>query len=104
VFCSEVRTKHLNEAELFYRLSPYRAVNTPRQGFKNQSVNAVWETIAVCSEVDKKHVNKTELYYRLSPYRAVNTLRQGFKNQSFNAVWRKNRGLFRVPYKTRKQS
>jgi hypothetical protein len=24
------------------KLSPYRAVNTPRQGFKNQSVNAVW--------------------------------------------------------------
>jgi hypothetical protein len=27
--CSEIHTKHANEAELYYRLSPYRAVNTP---------------------------------------------------------------------------
>jgi hypothetical protein len=61
VFCSEVRAKHVNKAELFYSLSPYRAVKTPRQVFKNQAVNAVWETIAVCSETHTKHVNKTEL-------------------------------------------
>jgi hypothetical protein len=29
VFNSEIRTKHVNKAELYYRLSPYRAVNTP---------------------------------------------------------------------------
>jgi hypothetical protein len=34
VFCSEVLAKHLNKVELHYRLSPYRAVNAPRQGFK----------------------------------------------------------------------
>jgi hypothetical protein len=42
VFCSEVSAKHLNKAELYYRVSPYHAVNTPRQGFKNSSVNAVY--------------------------------------------------------------
>jgi hypothetical protein len=40
--CSEIHTKHVNKAELYYRLSPYRAVNTPCQGFKIQSFNAVW--------------------------------------------------------------
>jgi hypothetical protein len=59
--CSEIHKKHGNKAELYYMLSLYRAVNTPRQGFKNPSDNAVWETIAVCSEVYRKHVNKTEL-------------------------------------------
>jgi hypothetical protein len=39
---SEIHTKHVNKAELNYRLSPYRAVNTPREGFKNQAVKAVW--------------------------------------------------------------
>jgi hypothetical protein len=34
VFCSEIRKKHVNKAELNYRLSPYCAVNTPGQGFK----------------------------------------------------------------------
>jgi hypothetical protein len=62
VFCSEIRAKHVNKAELYCRLSPYRAVNTPRQSFKNQSVNAVWEAIAVCSEIHTKHVTKAELY------------------------------------------
>jgi len=33
-FCSEIPTKH----KIF---SPYRAVNTLRLGYKNQSVNAV---------------------------------------------------------------
>jgi hypothetical protein len=55
---SEVHIKHVNKAELYYRLIPYLAVNTARQGFKNQSVSAVWETIAVCSEIRTKHVNK----------------------------------------------
>jgi hypothetical protein len=73
VFCFEVRAEHLNKTELHYRLSPYRAVDTPQQDFKNQSVNAVWETVAVCSEIQTKHVNKAELQYRLSPYSAVNT-------------------------------
>jgi hypothetical protein len=42
VFFPETRAKHVNKPELYYRFSSYHAVNTPRQGFKNQSVNAVW--------------------------------------------------------------
>jgi hypothetical protein len=61
VFCSEVRAKRLNKAELYYRLIWYRARDTPQQGFKNESVNAVSETIAVCSEIHRKHLNKAEL-------------------------------------------
>ena len=43
--CSEIHTKHINtlcgrNVEL-YILSPYRAVNTLRLGYKNQSVNVV---------------------------------------------------------------
>jgi hypothetical protein len=34
VLVSEIRTEHVNKDELYSRLSPYRAVNTPRQGFK----------------------------------------------------------------------
>jgi hypothetical protein len=41
-FCFEIRSKHINKAELYYSLSSYCAVNTPRQGFENQSFNAVW--------------------------------------------------------------
>jgi hypothetical protein len=40
--CSEIYTTDANKGELHYRLSPYRAINTLRQGFKNQSVNVVW--------------------------------------------------------------
>jgi hypothetical protein len=29
VFCFEVLAKHLNKAELYYRLISYRAVDTP---------------------------------------------------------------------------
>ena len=50
--CSEIHTKHINTAvwaerrflfkpELYLKTSPYRAVNTLRLGYKNQSVNAV---------------------------------------------------------------
>jgi hypothetical protein len=49
--CSEIRTKHINtlcgqNVELLNvkpggTYSPYRAVNTLRLGYKNQSVNAV---------------------------------------------------------------
>jgi len=43
--CSEIHTKHINtlceQNVEFYTLSPYRAVNTLRLGYKNQSVNAV---------------------------------------------------------------
>jgi hypothetical protein len=63
-----------HKTELYYRLSPYHAVNTPRQGFKNQSVNVVWETIAVCSEIHTKHVNKAESYHRYRLYRRENTV------------------------------
>jgi len=43
--CSEIHTKHINilcgQIVQLYILSPYRAVNTFRLGYKNQSVNAV---------------------------------------------------------------
>jgi len=50
--CSQIHTKHINtlcgqNVELLnvklavYKDSPYRAVNTLRLGYKNQSVNAV---------------------------------------------------------------
>jgi hypothetical protein len=70
VFCSEVRTKHINKAELYYRLSAYCAVNTPRQGFKLSNLMLYGERIAVYSEIHTKHVNKAESYYRLRSYRA----------------------------------
>jgi len=43
--CSEIHTEHINtlcgqNVEL-YIFSPYRAVNTLRRGYINQSVNAV---------------------------------------------------------------
>jgi hypothetical protein len=37
-FCYEVRAKYVNKAELYYTLISYRAVDTPRQDFKNQSL------------------------------------------------------------------
>jgi len=37
--------------------SAYRAVNTLRLGYKNQSVNAIKEIIAVCSQIHTKHTN-----------------------------------------------
>jgi uncharacterized C2H2 Zn-finger protein len=97
--CSEIQTKHVNKAELYYRLSPYRALNTPPQGFKNKLINAVWGKNRGFSETQTKHVNKAELYYRLSTYRAVNTPRQGFKNKLINAVWGKNRSFFEIQTK-----
>jgi len=50
--CSEIHTKHINTAvwaerrflfkpELYLKTSPYRAVNTLRLGYKNQSVHVV---------------------------------------------------------------
>jgi len=43
--CSQIHTKHINTLRgqyvEFYISSPYRAVNTIRLGYKNQSVNAV---------------------------------------------------------------
>jgi hypothetical protein len=47
VFCSEVRAKHVNKAEICDRLSPYRAVNTLRQGFKLGHLMLYGERIAV---------------------------------------------------------
>ena len=43
--CSQIHTKHINtlcgqNVELYIKSSPYRAVNTPRLCYKNQSVNA----------------------------------------------------------------
>jgi uncharacterized C2H2 Zn-finger protein len=74
VFCSEVHAKHVNKGELYYRLISYSAVDIHRQDFKNQSVKAVWETIAVSSEIHTKHVNKAGSYYRLRAYRTENTV------------------------------
>ena len=44
--CSQIHTKHINtlcglNVELYINISPYRAVNTLRLGYKNQSVNVV---------------------------------------------------------------
>jgi hypothetical protein len=46
---------------LLNKSSPCRAVNTPRQGFRNQSFKLYGERIAVYSEVRTKSVNKAEL-------------------------------------------
>jgi uncharacterized C2H2 Zn-finger protein len=73
VFCSEIHTKHVNKSELYYKLSPYRAVNTPRQCFKFNHLMLYGERIAVYSEIHTKHVNKAESYYRLRSYRAENS-------------------------------
>jgi hypothetical protein len=59
-FCSEIRKKHVNKAELYCRLSPYRAVNTPRQGFKLSHLMLYGERIAVYYEIHTEHVNKAE--------------------------------------------
>jgi uncharacterized C2H2 Zn-finger protein len=74
VFCSEIRKKHVNKAELYYRLSPYSAVNTSRQGFKLSHLMLYGERIAVYSEIHTKHVNKAASYYRLRSYRTENTV------------------------------
>jgi uncharacterized C2H2 Zn-finger protein len=66
--------KHVNKTELEYRLSPYRAVNTPDRVLKINHLVLCGEIIAVCSELHTKHVNKAESYYRLRPYRAENTV------------------------------
>ena len=44
--CFQIHTKHTNalcgqNVELYIKTSPYRAVNTLRLCYKNQSVNAV---------------------------------------------------------------
>jgi len=44
--CSEIHTKHINtmcgqNAEFHIKFRPYRAVNTLRLGYTNQSVNAI---------------------------------------------------------------
>jgi len=39
------------------RSSPYRAVNTLRLGYKNQSVMLYREIIAVCSEIRTEQIN-----------------------------------------------
>jgi len=44
--CSQIHTKHINtlcgqNVELYIKIQSYRAVNTLRLGYKNQSVNAV---------------------------------------------------------------
>jgi hypothetical protein len=71
---SEILTKDVNKAELYYRLSSYRAVNTPRQGFKFSHLMLYGERIAAYSEIHTKDVNKPESYYRLRSYRAENTV------------------------------
>jgi hypothetical protein len=57
--CSEIHTKHFNKAELYYRLSPYRAVNTPTF-LKTNNLMLCGETITIYSEIHTKHINKAE--------------------------------------------
>jgi hypothetical protein len=64
----------VNKAELYYRLSPHRAVNTPQQGFKNPSVSAVWEGIAVCSEFHTKHIKLDHIEAENVPRRKHSSL------------------------------
>jgi len=40
-----------------YTFSPYRAVNTLRLDYKNQSVMLYREIIAVCSQIHTKHIH-----------------------------------------------
>jgi hypothetical protein len=69
VFCSEIRKKHVNKAELYYRLSPYRAVNTPRQGFKFSHLMLYGERIAAYSEIHKN--TKIKLIHITGPDRTA---------------------------------
>jgi len=40
------------------KFSSYRAVNTPRLGYKDQTVNILYREIpTICSETHKKHIN-----------------------------------------------
>jgi hypothetical protein len=55
-----------------YKFISYRAVNTPRQGFKNQSVNAVWRDNRGLFQ-DPCKTRKAELYYRVRSYRTENS-------------------------------
>jgi hypothetical protein len=74
VFCSEIRTEHVNKAELYYMLSPYCAVNTPRQSFKFSHLMLCGERITVYSEIHTKHANKSESYYGFRSYCTENTV------------------------------
>jgi len=40
-----------------YRSCPYRAVNTPRIGYKTNRLMLYREITAVCSEIRTKHIN-----------------------------------------------
>ena len=41
----------------YIAFSPYRAVKKLQLDYTNQSVNVVWEIMAVCSEILTKHIN-----------------------------------------------
>ena len=70
-----------------YIFSPYHAVNTLLLCYKNQSVKAYREIIAVCSQIHTKHINTLcGQNVECRTYRAVNTLRLSYKNQPVNAV------------------
>jgi len=56
----DVITKHFNikiNPHYIVRLSPYRAVNTHRLGYKTSQLMLYREIIAVCSEIHTKHIN-----------------------------------------------
>ena len=60
--CSQTHTKHINilcgqNTELYIKASSYRAVNTLRLGYKNQSVYAVSGT-SRCLFSDKYKTHK----------------------------------------------
>jgi uncharacterized protein YktA (UPF0223 family) len=85
--CYEINKTH--------KYSTYRAVNTLRLSYTNQSVNAVqWNNSCLFWDLHKTH--------KYSPYRAVNTHRLSYTNQSVNAVQWNNRCLFWNPHKTHK--
>jgi hypothetical protein len=82
---------------IVHKYSSYRAVDTLRRSYTNQSVTVVqWNNRCLFWDPHKTHKH--------SPYRAVNTLRRSYTNQSVNAVQWNNRCLFWDPHKTHKWS
>jgi len=68
-------------------VTSYRAVNTLRLGYKNQSFNAGQRNNRCLFTDPYKACNPNYLYIQISsPYRAVKKLCLGYKNQSVNAV------------------
>ena len=88
--CSEIHTKTYKctvwaEGIYIKRFSPYRAVNTLRLGYTNQSFMLCREIIAVCFQIHRKHINtvcgqNVELYINTqSVPRSKHTLSRLYK-------------------------